>query len=79
MTETVYNLQSSHSLKQFLITQPAISAIVIAIQMIAKYCKKLKYRGKIIVVTDGRGKFDADDAAQITQKIKEDDIELVIM
>ena len=57
----------------------AISAIVIAIQMITKHCKKLKYKRKIVLVTDGRGSMDADDVSQITQKIKADEIELVVM
>ena len=47
--------------------------------MIAKHCRKLKYKRKIVLVTDGRGSMDADDASQITQKIKADDIELVVM
>ena len=57
----------------------AISAIVIAIQMITKHCKKLKYKRKIVLVTDGRGPMDADDVSQITEKIKSDEIELVVM
>ena len=57
----------------------AISAIVIAIQMIAKYCKNLKYRRKIVLVTNGRGELDADGVAEITTKIKEDNIELVVV
>ena len=57
----------------------AISAIVIAIQMIAKHCKKLKYRRKIVLVTSGRGELDADGIAEITKKIKQDDIELVVV
>ena len=57
----------------------AISALVIAIQMITKHCKKLKYKRKIVLVTDGRGPMDADDVSQITAKIKSDEIELVVM
>ena len=57
----------------------AISAIVIAIQMITKHCKKLKYKRKIVLVTDGRGSMDADDISQITEKIKSDEMELVVM
>ena len=59
----------------------AISAIVIAIQMITKYCKKLKYKRKIVLVTDGRGAIDADpDGIQeISKKIKADEMELVVM
>ncbi|KAL8842061.1 MAG: hypothetical protein Q9170_000664 [Blastenia crenularia] len=59
----------------------AISAVVIAIQMIVKYCKKLKYKRKIVLVTDGRGSLDADPAsiAEITKKITQDDMELVVI
>ena len=47
--------------------------------MITKHCKKLKYKRKIVLVTNGRGSMDADDVSQITQKIKADEIELVVM
>ncbi|KAL8844006.1 MAG: hypothetical protein Q9176_001701 [Flavoplaca citrina] len=59
----------------------AISAIVIAIQMITKYCKKLKYKRKIVLVTDGQGPLDADpdSVTEITNKIKQDNMELVIV
>ena len=59
----------------------AISAIVVAIQMIAKYTKKLKYKRKIVVVTDGRGTIDADpmQIAEISKKIKADEMELVVL
>lgn len=59
----------------------AISAIVIAIQMITKFTKKLKYKRKIVLVTDGRGSLDADPdgIAEIAKKIKADDMELVIL
>ncbi|KAM0803465.1 SPOC like C-terminal domain-containing protein [Usnea florida] len=57
----------------------AISAIVLAIQMITKHCKKLKYKRKIVLVTDGRGSMDADDISQITEKIKLDETELVVI
>lgn len=59
----------------------AISAIVIAIQMIAKHCKKLKWKRRIVLVTDGRGSMDADPdgIAEISKKIKEDEMELVVV
>ena len=57
----------------------AISAIVIAIQMIIKYCKKLKYKRKIVLVTDARGSIDADDSFEITKKINADGMELVVV
>lgn len=65
--------------KDYILMRPAISAIVIAIQMITKHCKKLKYKRKIVLVTDGRGSMDADDISQITEKIKSDEMELVVM
>ena len=57
----------------------AISALVIAIQMIAKTCKKLRYMRKIVLVTDARAPMQADDLSEITSKIKEDNIELVVL
>ncbi|EAW11519.1 ATP-dependent DNA helicase 2 subunit KU80 [Aspergillus clavatus NRRL 1] len=57
----------------------AISAIILAIQMIVTYCKKLKYKRKIVLVTNGRGWMSSEDLEQITQKIKEDNIELVVL
>ena len=57
----------------------AISAIVIAIQMITKYCKKLKYKRRIVLVTDARGSMDADDSSEITKKIVADGMELIVV
>ena len=59
----------------------AISAIVIAVQMITKHCKKLKYKRKIVLITDGKAPLDADpdSVAEITKKITQDDMELVIL
>lgn len=47
--------------------------------MITKYTKKLKYRRKIVLVTDGRGSLDADGVSEITKKMKQDAMELVIL
>lgn len=57
----------------------AISAVVIAIQMIASYCKKLKYKRKIILVTNACGSMDDDDVPSIVDKLTSDGIELVVM
>ncbi|KAI9775918.1 MAG: ATP-dependent DNA helicase II subunit 2 [Geoglossum umbratile] len=57
----------------------AISAIVIAIQMITAYCKKLKYERKIVLITNGCGMMDTDDVEEITKKIKNDEMELVVL
>ena len=47
--------------------------------MITKYCKKLKYKRKIVLVTDALGSMDADDSSEITKKIASDNMELVVM
>ena len=62
-----------------LLSSTAISALVVAIQMIATVTKKLAYTRKIILVTNGNGSVDADGLDAITSKCKEDGIELVIL
>lgn len=47
--------------------------------MIAKYCKKLKYKRKIVLVTNGKGPMDLDGMDTIAEKIREEGIELVIL
>ncbi|KAK3172414.1 hypothetical protein OEA41_005735 [Lepraria neglecta] len=66
---------------ELMLMDSAISAIVIAIQMITKHCKKLKWKRRIVLVTDGRGEIDADPdgVAEISKKIKEDEMELVVV
>ena len=56
-----------------------MSAIVVAIQMIMNYSKKLKYRRKIVLVTDARGNLDGEDISLITEKLTSDGIELVVV
>lgn len=50
-----------------------------ATHLIAKTCKKLKYNRKIVLVTNGLGSFDPDDVSEISKKILEDEIELVVL
>ncbi|KAK4554807.1 ATP-dependent DNA helicase yku80 [Recurvomyces mirabilis] len=57
----------------------AISAIVVAIQMIVNECKKLKYDRKIVLVTDARGPMQTDGLGAIVAKLKEDSIQLVVL
>ena len=63
----------------FLTRVSAISSIVIAIELLVRHCNKLKYRKKIVLVTNGAGAMDADDISDIVQKLKAEDIELVIL
>ncbi|KAJ5239425.1 hypothetical protein N7468_004044 [Penicillium chermesinum] len=56
-----------------------ISAFVIAIQMIHAYCKKLKYKREIVMVTNGNGFINGEDLDHIKQKVKEDNIKLTVI
>jgi ATP-dependent DNA helicase 2 subunit 2 len=57
----------------------AISSVVIAIQMINAYTKKLKYKRKIVLVTDGTGPMNNEGLDEIQKKIQDDGIELVVL
>jgi ATP-dependent DNA helicase 2 subunit 2 len=57
----------------------AISAIVIAIEMINEFTKKLKYKRQIFLVTDGLGAIDGDEIDEIVSKINESNIELTVL
>ena len=57
----------------------AIDAVVVAIDMITKHCKKLKYKRRIMLVTDGRGHMDPDQIPDIAEKLKDEDIELIVL
>jgi ATP-dependent DNA helicase 2 subunit 2 len=62
----------------------AVSAIIIAIEMIMAFTKNakgepLKYARKIILMTNGRGPMDADDIDEVAKKLNDDRIELVIV
>lgn len=57
----------------------AISAIVVAVDMIESFTKKQKWIRKICLVTDGRAPMDADDTNDIAKKINELGILLTIL
>lgn len=57
----------------------AISAIVVAQCMIDEFTKKLKYKRKIVLVTNAETPFDDDSLEEVSSKLNESNIELVIM
>jgi ATP-dependent DNA helicase 2 subunit 2 len=62
----------------------AVSAIIIAIEMIMTFTKNskgepLKYSRKIVLMTNGRGLMDADDIDEVSKKLNDDGIELVVV
>ncbi|KAI3393313.1 hypothetical protein diail_4446 [Diaporthe ilicicola] len=57
----------------------AMSAIIVAAEMIGDLTKKLKYTRRIYLVTDGQGPIDGDDVEQISSRLNELDIELIVL
>jgi ATP-dependent DNA helicase 2 subunit 2 len=72
---------TSNLQKTKLMVTTAVSALVLAIQMILKQCKQLKYRRRIVLVTDGKGYIDSDPDSlnDIVKKINGDNVELVVL
>lgn len=56
-----------------------MSSLIVAIQMIGAFCKKLKYIRRIVLVTNGHGTMDAEDLEDIVNKLKEDNIQLIVL
>lgn len=57
----------------------AISAVVVAVDLIDTFTKKLKWIRKIVLVTDGQGPMDADDVSDIAAKMNDSNIELTVL
>lgn len=62
----------------------AISAIIIAIEMIMTFTRNakgepLKYARKIVLMTNGRGPMDPDDVDEVAKKLNDDGIDLVVV
>jgi ATP-dependent DNA helicase 2 subunit 2 len=57
----------------------ALSALVIGIDVIMKYCKHLKYIKNIVMITDGNGATDWSEVDDIAQQINEQHINLSIL
>ncbi|KIW99718.1 uncharacterized protein Z518_11131 [Rhinocladiella mackenziei CBS 650.93] len=56
-----------------------LSGIIIAVDMMMKHCKKLKYKKKIVVITSATGHIDDDDIESTAYQFKNNDIELVVL
>ncbi|PNY23283.1 ATP-dependent DNA helicase II subunit 2 [Tolypocladium capitatum] len=57
----------------------AISAIVVAVDMIDTFTKKLKWTRKIVLITDGQGELDDDDLGDIAKKMNDSNIQLTVL
>lgn len=57
----------------------AISAIVVAVDMIGSFTKKLKFVRQIYLVTDGQGAMDSEDVEEIAKKMNASNIRLTVL
>ncbi|CAM1505423.1 Fc.00g110600.m01.CDS01 [Cosmosporella sp. VM-42] len=57
----------------------AVSAIVVAVEMMDSFTKKLKWNRKIVLVTDGLGPIDADGIDHISKKMNDSNIQLTVL
>jgi ATP-dependent DNA helicase 2 subunit 2 len=56
----------------------ALSALVVAVDVIMKYCKHLKYIKNIIMITDGKAATDWSEQDAIAQQINSENINLKV-
>ncbi|KAK4173952.1 SPOC like C-terminal domain-containing protein [Triangularia setosa] len=56
-----------------------VSAVVVALTMIEQYTKKLKYKRRIILVTNGESKIDDEELDAIAERLNESKVELVVI
>jgi ATP-dependent DNA helicase 2 subunit 2 len=47
--------------------------------MIITHCKKLKWKRRIVLITNGMGRMNSENLGDIVSKVKEDNIELVVL
>ncbi|ROV98432.1 hypothetical protein VMCG_07124 [Cytospora schulzeri] len=57
----------------------AMSAIIAAAEMINEVTKKNKYNRKIYLITDGQGPIDGEDVDEISTRLNDLDIELIVL
>ena len=56
-----------------------MSALVVGLDLLMKYCKKLKYIKNIFFITDGRGVTDWSQVDEIAQQINGENIKLSVL
>ncbi|KAL1843419.1 hypothetical protein VTJ49DRAFT_1769 [Mycothermus thermophilus] len=57
----------------------AISAVVVATSMIEVFTKKLKYKRRIVLVTNGESPIDDESSDEVAARLNESNIELVVI
>ena len=57
----------------------AISAVVVALDMIERFTKKLKYNRRIILVTNAESPIDDELSEEVANRLNDSNVELVVM
>lgn len=57
----------------------AMSALVVGLDVLMKYCKRLKYIKNLILITDGYGFVDWSETDEIARQIRAENINLSIL
>ena len=57
----------------------AISAIIVAIQMITDFCGTKKFQKRIVLITNADGAVEADQIGSIAEKILQEGIQLIVL
>jgi ATP-dependent DNA helicase 2 subunit 2 len=57
----------------------AMSALIVGLDLLMKYCKKLKYIKNIFIITDGRGVTDWSQVDEIAQQINGENIKFSVL
>lgn len=56
-----------------------LDALIVAIELIATHCKKLKYTKRIVIFTDNQSEIDWLDLAAVGDMLKNTEIELIVV
>lgn len=56
-----------------------MDALIVALDMMTKFCKKLKYEKKIYILTDSYSEMNTDGSEQITTALRDDNVQLNVM
>jgi ATP-dependent DNA helicase 2 subunit 2 len=56
-----------------------MSALIVGVDLITKYCRTLKYIKNVVMITDGRGATDWSQSDDIAEQINLENINLSIL
>ncbi|KAF9545822.1 ATP-dependent DNA helicase II subunit 2 [Mortierella hygrophila] len=56
-----------------------MDALIVALDMMTKFCKKLKYEKKIYILTDSHSEMNTDGSEQITTALHDDNVQLNVI